>query len=216
MLNKFWCIQFGCKVSSSFITVFKPKQVWQNPYYYNPTFYYRYKLTSLPPHQFACVSKFNSHYLKFDGKPIGCYSDTRLCLKLSNTPKRQWITFLHWKVGCLNTKSGSRDSSTSTMPGRSGSFPGGTQDFSLLRRDQASSGDQPQPLDRRMGGSHIKSGHSGEKMVPSHDANPNSSTVQPSTTSRSVLMFVSSGLKAPTNRLIGPHAIKQRVKWWSP
>ena len=100
--------------------MFKPKQVWQNPYYYNQTFYYRYKLTSLPPHQFACVSKFNSHYLKFDGKPIGCYSGTQLCLKLSNTAKRQWITFLHWKVGCLNTKSGSRDSSTSTMPGRSG------------------------------------------------------------------------------------------------
>ena len=41
-------------------------------------------------------------------------------------------------------------------------------------------------------------------MVPSHDANPNSSTVQPSTPSRFVLTFVGSGLKAPTNRLIGP------------
>ena len=87
------------------------------------------------------------------------------------------------------------------------SFPGSTQGFSPIHRDQTSSRDQPQPPDR-IGGSHSTSGHSREKMVASHDANPNSSTVQ-----RFILLFAASGMKAPTKRLIGPHTIKQRVKW---
>jgi hypothetical protein len=185
----FWCTQFGCKVSSSCITVFKPKQVWQNPYYYNPTFYYRYKLTSLPPQQFASVSKFNSHYLKFDGKPIGWHAGTQLCLKLSNIAERKWITFLHWKWACLNTKSQICDSSVRTMNGlwarRFGvHFLEGTKILLFFTATRPALGVTP-AIRQETGWVPYHCIHSGEEYTPCQRSNSNSSTAR-TVTSRDI------------------------------
>jgi hypothetical protein len=146
-----------------------PSKSDKNPHYYTLTQLFITDINLLHCHHTSLPASpsLTAITYKFDGKPIGCYSGTQLCLKLSNIAKRQWITFLHWKLACLNTKSGSRASSVCIVTGQRA----GQSGFIACQGPRFFSSPQgpdqpwvpPQPPKWRLGGPHSQSRHSGEK-----------------------------------------------------